>query len=355
MRSDTWFGRPGADGAGSLSRSRRGRVGGRRLREGAVRLALVLGLVFLAGCPQPPPLPEPDELHANLSYAVLQPELTCAELRESYGLEGLPVVDTPAEAGMAYTEHWIPGPEGTTLRAWYIPAPAAAAAASGLAGAALAGAASGRGLALISCGNSGSMACYLFTARLLTERGWSAVLYEYEGFGGSTGVPSLNRLRDDLSTVLDWTLAETGLTEVTLVGISLGSIPSVAVAAVRPEAVNGVILDSPIALGAEISRFASLIGGPTRVREVIARLEPWLLSEAVIGLVQQPLLIFSHEDDPVAPPDSTRLLYDRAAGPKELVYFAGLDHAAGQFLRTETYAAHLEAFLTRVWVSHEAP
>jgi len=283
-----------------------------------------------------PPLPPPEEVLKRLSYAILQPEMSCAELAADFGLDGLPIVDNPAEAGMPYQEVAVTASDNHPLRVWLMPAT------------------DSRGIVIVSSGNSGPMSCYLFTADLLTRSGWSAVMYDYEGFGGSGGQASLATLRDDLRAVVDWVVTHTGNPQVSLFGMSLGSIPSIAVAIDQPETVNAVILDSPVALGHEIQRFGFLVRG--RWREIMAALSavaPWLLTEQTITQMKQPLLVFVHERDVVTPPQTIATLIARAAGPVELVYFTGLGHAAGQFERTEEYRAHLESFLDRVWTANQ--
>jgi pimeloyl-ACP methyl ester carboxylesterase len=265
----------------------------------------------------------------DLSYAVLQPETTCEQLREDFGLADLPAVDNPADVGMKYQEHRIPAPDGERLRVWYMPA------------------AEPRGTVVVSPGNSGPMACYLFTARLLTSDDYSVVMYDYEGFGGSTGEPDLVTLRPDLEAVVQWARETTGSPQVTLFGMSLGSIPTVAAAIDLPGVVNAVILDSPVALGAEIERFGFLVRG--RSQEIIAALEPWLITENVIEQMRQSTLVFMHGDDAVTPPDAVSLMLANAGAPIELVYFEGLGHAAGQFLQTDEYNSHLADFLSTVW------
>ena len=290
---------------------------------------LTLPLPML-GCVQPaPPLPSADEIRQAVSYAVLQPETTCAELRADFEVETLPLVDTPDQIGIAYHEYQIPAPDGESLRVWHMPIEHAP------------------GTVIVSPGNSGSMACYLLTAQLLTEDGWSVVLYDYEGFGGSSGQADLATLKPDLETVLDWTLAQPGVAQVTLFGMSLGSIPTVAVAINRADVVNAVILDSPVALGLEIERFDFLVRG--RSAEVIAVLETWLLTEEIIAQLYEPLLIYMDGKDPVTPPAQVAVLLERAPGPIDLVFFDGLGHAAGQFERTDEYNAHLADFLAGVW------
>lgn len=287
-------------------------------------------VVLAAGCnPAVTPLPPAEEIIRALSYAVLMPETTCEQLREDYGLTDLPLVDTPDQIDIPYEEHYVTAPDGAELRIWYLPVESA------------------RGLVIVCSGNSGPMACYLFTAKLLVEANWSCVMFDYEGFGGSTGTADLRTLRPDLQTVLDWTLAETPTDRVSLFGISLGSIPAVAVAIDNPDSVNAVVLDSPIALGEAIDRFDFLIQGQSR--QVVAVLEPWLLTENTIAGMLQPMLVYMHGDDVVTPPRQVAVLLERAVADTELVYFSGLGHAAGQFLRTDEYRAHLVSFLAEAW------
>jgi uncharacterized protein len=290
---------------------------------------LSLSLSVLGCVPTDKPLPSADEIRQAVSYAALQPETTCAELRDDFGIDSLPLVDTPDQIGIAYREYQIPTPNREILRVWHMPIEHAT------------------GTVIVSPGNSGSMACYLLTAQLLTKDGYSVVIYDYEGFGGSSGQPALETLKRDLETVLDWTLAQTGAAEVTLFGMSLGSIPTVAVAIERPDVVNAVILDSPVALGLEIERFDFLVRG--RSAEIIAVLEAWLLTEEIIAEMNEPLLIYMDGKDPVTPPAQVAVLLERAPGPIDLVYFDGLGHAAGQFAHTDEYNAHLAAFLATVW------
>ena len=50
-----------------------------------------------------------------------------------------------------------------------------------------------------------------------------------------------------------------------------------------------------------------------------------------------------------------RLIYERAAGPKELVVFEELVHAAGPYHDTGTYTFHLERFLSQLWEQYTPP
>ncbi len=278
----------------------------------------------------------PDEVEKGLSSVIMNPAVTCEELRKSFGLEHLALVDTPDQAGIAYEEHWVAVPQtGQAVRMWYAPAKL------------------NRGVVVISLGAVGSLPCYLFTTRLLTQNGWSVVSYEYEGFGLSTGTPSLLSLRPDLQAVVDWTIGYTGFERVTLLGISLGTIPTVAVAAESPEKVNGVMLDSPVALRAEIERFRLLVGGQDG--RVLAALPDELVSERIIGDMRVPSLIFMHERDDITPTTTVKLLFDLAPAPKTLVSFPSLNHARGQYFDTDRYVFAAESFLSGIWTYDAAP
>jgi pimeloyl-ACP methyl ester carboxylesterase len=289
--------------------------------------AIATSLCATIGC-VPIAAMDPPQVVARLSNLILEPDASCAELRDRFQVD-LPVVDNPAEAGLEYQEFRVPLDDSKGLRVWYLPAE------------------SDRGTVIYSMGDAGNMACYLFSADLLTRIGWSVVMYDYEGFGGSDGKASLYALSRDLRAVIDWTRNHTGRDQVTLMGMSLGSIPSIALAVEYPEAVNGVILDSPIGLRSQIFRFGFLVAGQSG--PLIDRLSPDMVSEDIISGLKQPLLIFAHGRDFISTLSSVQTLFDRAAGPKELVTYPDLGHAGAQFLATDSYLYYLEDFLTRVW------
>lgn len=264
-----------------------------------------------------------------LSKIILEPRTTCEALRDDFGLNDWPVIHSPVEAGLSVEELWLPVGTSDLVRVWYLPAQP------------------DRGTVVLSMGSAGEMACYLFLARLLIDSGWSVVMYEYRGFGLSTGEPSLMNLADDLERVVQWTRERSGREEVSLMGVSLGTIPSVAVAVRRPDWVNGVVLDSPVALGEQLERFWWLLDNP--VNALITLLDPELVSESIVHRLKDPLLVFAYDRDLLTTPRTVQALFDRAPEPKQLVSFPGLTHAAGAYFDTAEYVAHLDAFLVSVW------
>lgn len=300
----------------------------RRVRSVRVSVPAAVILLHTVSCALPPP-PGHDQIVSALSELILRPAVSCEELRDSFGLDHLQPVDHPGQAGLVFEEHYVATPDGEWLRVWCLPADA------------------DRGTVLISPGAVGPMSCDLYPASLLVQAGWSVVIYEYRGFGGSTGSPSLAALPVDLEAVLDWARSRTGRERLSLLGTSLGSVPSAAIAIRRPDAVNAVVFDSPVALGPEIRRFREVLGIHTEA--VVRSLDQELRTEEVIGGLRAPLLVFLHEADVVTSATNVEMIYDRAAGLKWLVRFPELDHARGAYLCTDEFIAALDAFLSVVW------
>ncbi len=291
-------------------------------------IALAIGI---AGCGQP----SPEQVLGVASELLLQPERTCEQLRVDFDLEFLPVVKTPDEVGLEYEEHFVQTTDGEILRVWYLPAE------------------SSTGVVILSNGLVGEIPCYLFLTLLLHSNGWDVVMYDYRGFGGSSGLPSLASLTPDLSVIIDWTLDRTGLEHVSLYGQSLGAIPSVAVAIQRPVVVNAVVLDSPAAPGLLLD---GLYASGFALAPLFASAVPAdVFTEEIISQLKVPVLVYLHELDDMLPAETVQAIYDRAGGPKRLVRFGGLGHYRGIFFATEAYVYAMQDFLLEAWTGTGLP
>lgn len=300
-----------------------------KARRAALSIALIA--VISVGCvqeAQPPPAPTDLRAQTILDSLIFDPSATCDQLAQRFDVTDLPMVETPDQLGIAYEESYIPTFDGVMLRTWYMPAPR------------------DRGLVVLVMGAAGRMNCYMYTAIQLVSKGWSVVMYDFRGMGGSSGAVSAIALGDDLNTVVEWALQRTRRAQVTLMGISLGTIPIVEVAVRRPNVVNGVILDSPVALDDEIARFGRLVPGLTWISDY---LPDGLFADRIIGGLTQPSLFFANEADHLTPERTVQRLFDEAGGDKSLVSFPGIGHARGIFLYTASYVVNVDDFLTRVW------
>lgn len=299
--------------------------------HGRMLLLIVVALALPVGC-APAPLPAPANAKAAnrvVSTVLLNPTVTCDELRTGFELEHLPLAATPDEIGLDYEEIFLTADDGVNLRVWRI------------------NAALDRGTVVFSMGSVGEMACYLFTTRLLEGLGWNVIMYEYRGFGQSGGEADLTTMSDDLNMVLDWVLATDHHEQVTLFALSIGTLPSIDVAAARPDDINGVILDSPVAMGELLKAYGNLLRN--QLETFLALLDPRIVSEDTIGNVPVPMLFLVGGDDNLTGPTSVATLYERAAEPKRLVEFPGIGHARSRFLETGKYTAAVEDFLSEIW------
>ena len=274
-------------------------------------------------------LPTNDEFVTFLNRIILYPDVSCDELRTAFGVDYLPLAENPADLDLGYEDYFIPTPDGETLHLWYLPTEL------------------NRGTVVVVQGSTGTMPCYLFVASLLVEKGWSLVMFDFRGFGESSGEPDIGKLHVDLYAVLDWAAANTDRQNFTLLGVSLGSLPAVTAAVNRPELVNGIILDSPVAMGEEIRRSELVLGDFAET--LIDLLPPEMLPEDNIASMTQPLLLIEGGQDTITPPASVELFYERTGGSKELIVFPELHHATAPYHGTGSYSFYLERFLSKIW------
>lgn len=190
--------------------------------------------------------------------------------------EALPPV-TPADAGLRYEELSIPTEDGQTLHAWWLPAAPPV-----------------FGHVLHLHGNAGSIAYRIDTAGALLGAGLDVLLFDYRGYGRSTGRPT------EAGTLLDARAARLALLarrgvrpdRVVYLGESLGGAVAVALAAESPP--RALVLQSTF----------------TSVREMAALHYPLVPSFLVpdaypslrrAGSLSCPVLVIHGERDDIAP------------------------------------------------------
>lgn len=288
------------------------------------RLAAVLAAaLMLFGCI---PLVPEDKFLAAASSVALDPTATCEDLKLDFGLPDVTTVPNPAGIGLAYAEEFIATADGETLRAWYVPAQVEE-----------------RGVLLLSYGAVGEMACYLLITRELTERGWSVAMYDYRGFGGSTGEASLTGLIPDATAAFEWALERSGRERIALMGVSVGTLPTAALDAARPRQVLGIVLDAPISLEVELQRFILLLTAP--IERLIQQFDPRLLIEQTLRAASRPILAFIYGRDEFLTGSVANQILASSPAPVQVHEFPDLAHARGPYFATEEYFDALVKFL----------
>lgn len=228
----------------------------------------------------------------------------------------------PGDINLQYESIDFNAADGISLHGWYIPS------------------ADKRGVVLFCHGNGGNISHRLDTIRMLNNLGFAVFIFDYRGYGKSSGKP------DEDGTYLDALAAWTYLKEIKKIpaekiivhGRSLGGAIAVWLAA------NA----EPAALIVE-SSFTSAI-------DVAKSMTPfqfftWIITykySAVdhIKKVKCPILIIHSRDDRLIPFELGRNLYLAAPGSPEFLEIQG-GHNNGFIISSEVYIPGLDNFLKR--------
>jgi fermentation-respiration switch protein FrsA (DUF1100 family) len=248
-------------------------------------------------------------------------------------LPGVPtreVMTTPSAIDLPYEPVTLTTVDGERLDAWLIPAAGA------------------RATLLFCHGNAGNISHRLDSLRLFHDLGLTTLIFDYRGYGRSTGRPSEAGTYRDAEAAWQYLTQQRRVPagEIILFGRSLG-------AAVVAELATH---HRPAALIVE-SAFTS-------VPEMAAHLYPyfparWLarLHYATVDDLPAapcPVLVVHSREDEIIPFGHGERLYAAAREPKRLLELHG-DHNGGFLISRELYLAGLDAFLRDALREEPAP
>jgi fermentation-respiration switch protein FrsA (DUF1100 family) len=232
------------------------------------------------------------------------------------------VLDTdPSKIGLRFQNLTLTTEDGERLHAWFVRSTRPR-----------------RGALLFCHGNAGNIGHRLDSIRLFADLGLDVLIFDYRGYGRSTGSPSEQGTYRDATAAWDWLTGPGGAPaqEIVLFGRSLGAAVAVELAT-RVDAA-GLILES----------------GFTSVPELGAELYPalpvrWLSryrydSVSRIGGVGMPVLVIHSRDDEIIPFRHGRSLFESAVAPKHLLPIEG-GHNDGFLVSASNYRQGLHRFL----------
>jgi len=231
------------------------------------------------------------------------------------------ILETPADLDWSFEEFRLEVPGGVT-HGWWIPLENA------------------RGAVVFSHGSGKNISHYLDDARIFRDLGFSVLLYDYGGYGLSTGKPSERRCYADIRAVWRHLTETLGVPpeRVVLAGASMGGgVTSDLAAEVQPAA---VVLECT---------FTSV---PEAVRDTLPFLPHPLLTrirfrnlDKVPGF-RAPLLVLHSADDDTIPFAHGERLFAAAKEPKAFARITG-SHGGGKFSSGPAYTEPLREFLLR--------
>lgn len=232
------------------------------------------------------------------------------------------VQGTPEQIGLAFEGVRLNTEDGIALDGWFIPADSA------------------KATVLFCHGNAGNIGDRLETIAQFHRMGLAVFIFDYRGYGRSTGKPSEQGTYRDAEAAWEYLTGKRGIDPKTVVvlGRSLGGAVAVWLAAHH----------TPGALIVE-SSFTSL-------PDVAARHYPYLPvrllsryqydNRATISRVTAPVLIAHSPDDGLVPYSHGERLYAAANAPKEFLRLSG-SHNDGFLQSAQHYERGLSAFIEK--------
>ena len=226
---------------------------------------------------------------------------------------------TPGDIGLDFESVTLDTSDNEQLHAWFVPADPA------------------RGTLLFCHGNAGNISHRLDSIRLFHELGLSVLIFDYRGYGQSSGKPTETGTYRDAGAAWQYLVEQRGIPpqRIILFGRSLGA--SIAAELASRQAAAGVILESAF----------------TSVPDVAAKFYPWLPVRWMsryqyntlkkLADIHSPVLIVHSRDDEIIPYTHGENLFAAASEPKQFLQLRG-GHNDGFMVSGDGYVRELDVF-----------
>ena len=230
---------------------------------------------------------------------------------------------TPGDIRLDYEPLTLTTRDDEQLDAWFIPANPA------------------RGVVLFCHGNAGNISHRLDSIRQFHGLGLSVLIFDYRGYGQSTGRPTEKGTYRDVDAAWDYLVEQRGIPpeQIILFGRSLGA--SITADLATRQTAAGVILESAF----------------TSVPDVAAQLYAWLPvrwlsryqydTRKKLADIHSPVLIVHSRDDEIIPYSNGERLFEAANEPKQFLELRG-GHNDGFMVSGKDYIQGLDTFLGNV-------
>jgi fermentation-respiration switch protein FrsA (DUF1100 family) len=228
---------------------------------------------------------------------------------------------TPADAGLSYESVYLKTVDGKRLGAWWIPSGSA------------------RGVLLYCHGNGGNISALLDSVRVFNRLGLDLFVFDYRGYGESTGNPSEQGLYRDVEAAWDYLerIRRIDPQKIVVFGWSLGGPVAAWISQKhRPGALilEGAFTSLQDAARDRVPGFFVTLFIPDQYP-----------TKQYVAVVECPVLIIHSRDDEVMPFHHGEALFAAAKGAKQLLVIRG-SHNRGFLDSQDEISIH--SFLSEV-------
>ena len=227
---------------------------------------------------------------------------------------------TPDRFGLNYQDVFFEASDGKRLHGWFFPLP-------------------GNPPVVLFChGNAGNISHRLENVRLLVDRGLQVFIFDYRGYGKSTGRPSEKGIYKDGLGAYDDLVKRIGILpgRIIVFGRSLGAAVALEVALSRK--VKCLVMESAFTSTKDMAKTMFLFN-------VLSPLLPAHYDNlSKISLLQVPKLFVHGREDDIVPFSMGRKLFDAAKPPKFFYALDGAGHNDTYLVGGTSYFDAMELF-----------
>ena len=252
---------------------------------------------------------------------------------------------TPLDVGLRYERHVFPGAHGLPLEAWYVPRPER------------------RGVVLLFHGHADSKESQLKAAAMFHEMGYSSLLVDFYGSGGSGGSDTSIGFHEatDVASAYQYARELPGRPPVVLYGESMGAAAILKAVADHHLAPEAIVLEMPFdsLLRTVRQRFWSMGIPAFPSAELLVFWGGWQQDfngfrfnpADAARVVTSPTLLMNGDSDPWVTTEEAQRIFGNLHGPKRLKLFHGLKHQSFLNARPEGWRQSISEFLAEYAVA----
>jgi len=240
-------------------------------------------------------------------------------------------------------EGFIPTPDGQQLHYWYLPAQLRKVAMS-----------RAKGLIVQLHGNAENLSSHVMNLAWVLMAGYDLVIFDYRGYGRSTGSRDLDGAHHDVASALDFMSQKAQGCPLIFYGQSLGGTLLLRTLADHPHRwpVDAVVVESSFYSYRQIAReklASAWLTWPFQWLGYLLVTDKYSLGGGRLrAIAPTPVWLFYSEDDRVVPIHNGRRIYEELAEPKKFVTFPEPGHISAMWVEGGRYRDLLLQDIQRV-------